>query len=136
MRCALALLAILAAGCTLVGDELYPPLDDEGPAVVATFPPDGWRQIPLGISCVVWFSEAMEPGSVDAQSVALVSGDFVQRARYRVEVEPDGRGRVTLEPVEPLLSGVTYQLRVGAGLSDLVGNPLTNPQTVTFQTLR
>lgn len=132
----IATLGTLLAGCTLVGDELYPALDDRRPEVVATFPPDGWRQIPVGISPVVWFSEPIEPGSVHAGSLSLVSGDFVQHSRYRVEVESDGRGRVTLEPIEPLLTGVTYSLRIGAELADLAGNALADPQTVSFRTLR
>lgn len=132
----LAGLGLIATGCTLAGDELYPALDDSPPRVMATFPADGWRQVPTGISAKVWLSEPVEPSSVGPGSLALVSGDHLEYVRYRVETTADGLGRVVLEPAARLVPGVEYELRIGTGLTDLAGNPLVDPLTISFDTLR
>lgn len=123
-------------GCTFTGDEPYALLDDTAPELLETFPSDGWRQVPTSIQVRVWFSEALEPGTVHQGNLPLFTGEHLQRSRYRVEITPDGRALVVIEPLEPMLSGVLYQLWAGPGLADLNGNALANPGTVRFTTLR
>jgi hypothetical protein len=132
----LVALWIAVGGCTLTGDEPYALLDGTAPELMETFPADGWRQVPNSIQLRVWFSEALEPGAVHQGNLPLFTGEYLQRSRYRVETTPDGLGLVVIEPLEPLLPGVLYQLWAGPGLSDLNGNPLANPGTVRFTTLR
>ncbi|MBN2496029.1 MAG: Ig-like domain-containing protein [Deltaproteobacteria bacterium] len=136
LLCALASIAAWACGCSLVGDELYDPLDEIPPEVVDVFPPDGWIQVPPNASVRIRFSEAVDPDSVGPESVYLYSGALSPQGRYRVEVEPDGCGLATFEPYEPLLGGVRYRLYVTEAVCDLLGNPLAAPFKSTFTTVR
>ncbi len=127
--------AVAASGCTLVGDDLYDPFDDVRPEVLETLPGDGWIQVPPGIALKVWFSEAIEPGTVNQDHLVLYSGAHLHDCRYRVSVEADGRGLVEIEPFDPLIRGVTYHLQISELITDLAGNPLAARVEVTFRTV-
>ena len=132
IACVLALLA--ATGCTVVGDDLYESFDADPPRVVASEPADGAAGVPVGITCRVWFNEPVEPATVDGDAVVLVSGEHVHLCRLRVDQEPDGRGRLEVEPLDPLIPAVAYHLRLGEQITDRVGNPLAGPVDITFRT--
>jgi hypothetical protein len=135
-RWLLAALVLAGSSCTLVGDELYPLLDDVAPEVIASFPEQGWLQVPTGITLEVWFSEPIEPATVGRNQVTLFSGDHLQRCRYQAEQTPEGLGLVRIEPVEALIAGVHYRLEITRGITDRAGNPLAAPFGLTFDTLR
>jgi hypothetical protein len=122
------------AACTEVGADLFDPLDGVPPRVEGTFPGDGWRQVPVGIQVRVWFSEAIDPATVDLDNLLLFSGEVVVEGRYQVTVEPDGRGLVELIPADWLIPGVRYTLYVGNGITDRVGNALDPEVVVQFTT--
>lgn len=127
----------LVGGCTWTSDQdLYPPLDAEPPRVVGSIPQDGWIQVPSGMELRVWFSEPVDPASVDRGSIYLYTGQELVALRYLVGQEQDGRGLVVLRPERPLLRGVEYILHIRDGVTDLLGNPLHHEVEIRFETQR
>jgi hypothetical protein len=135
-RLVFVLSLVLAGACTWVGDEsLLSAIDEVPPRVLSVYPPDGWRQIPVGIEVRVWFSETLDPLSVGPDSVRLFSGESTATCDFTLEAAEDGRMLLTLRPMPSLLSGVRYTLVLTDGITDLVGNPLDPPIAVEFTTL-
>lgn len=123
----------LLSGCMLVGDEdLFGVFDDVPPRVVATFPPDGWDQVPTGVDVRIWFSEPVDPQSVHRGSITLLSGDDLAEGRFEVSAD----GLVVFRPLHPLIPGVAYRLAVTVWVTDMYGNPLENGVETGFRTLR
>jgi hypothetical protein len=123
-------------GCALGPEqELFDPIDDQPPAVVATLPEDGWRQVPTGFIPRVWFSEHVDPATVWLGSMRLTSGQALTAASYQVEQGQDGRGQVILRPHRPLIPGVQYSLRITPEITDLYGNPLISEKRIQFETM-
>jgi hypothetical protein len=124
-------------GCTVVSEEaLYPPIDPAAPQVVASFPPDGWIQVPRLAVVQVWFSEPVDPVSVNPVSLFLASGSELADVDYEVSEDEQGQGLVGLRPRLPLIGGVIYQLLVTTAVTDQVGNPLPRPVRISFRTAR
>lgn len=128
---------VLMAGCTVASDQdLFSVIDGNNPRVEDTLPQDGWIQVPTGITCKIWFSEPVEPATVDIGSIHLFSGPDLAQASYQTGEEEDGRGLVLLRPREPLIPGVRYTLRITSGVTDLYGNPLQRETLIRFHTIR
>ena len=132
-------LALLLAGlhclwaCTLTADEdLLGTFDDVPPRVLEVFPPDGWEEVPTGVSIRIWFSEAVEPTSVHRGSITLISGENLAEGSFEVS----GDGLVVFSPLQALVPGVAYRLAITAWVTDLYGNPLESGVETTFKTLR
>ncbi|MEA2604011.1 MAG: hypothetical protein QOF89_5003 [Acidobacteriota bacterium] len=105
-----------------------------GPAVQSSTPSDGAVDVPPGVNPVLTFSEPVSRTSL-AAGIELVrasgnSGDAVP-------ISFEGQGAlVRVVPGSTLSPGAAYELRVGFGVRDLQGNPLTSPVAIHFTTLR
>lgn len=132
----LACAVLLVGGCTWTSEqELYPPVDGVPPRVVDIIPGDRWIQVPTGVEIRIWFSEPVDPATVDRASVYLFTGQELAQVRYVVGEEQDGRGLALLRPDPPLLGGVEYVLRVRQTVTDRLGNPLDHPVEIRFWTM-
>lgn len=119
---AIALVIALAA-CTSAPP---PPTDTTPPTVVSHTPDDGATNVPASEPIVVTFSEALDPDTVDDQTVQLAATGSVALAKS-LSLSADGRDLV-VTPVAPLGLPTTLTLHLGAGIRDLAGNALA-PQS-------
>jgi len=107
------------------------------PEVVGVSPMDGAVEVSLGTEVVVTFSEAMEPSTINGDTISLRdSGGGVVPA---VVVYNPSALEVTavLTPTSQLTPATTYTVVVtngAAGVTDLAGNTLTNVFTASFIT--
>jgi hypothetical protein len=117
----------------LTGDEdLFGVFDAVPPRVVGTFPEDGREEVPTKVDIRIWFSEPVDPVSVNRGSITLISGDDPAEGRFEVDLE----GLVLFHPLHPLIPGVTYRLAVTTEVTDLYENPLEYGLEIGFRTLR
>jgi hypothetical protein len=104
--------------------------DVEGPAVTGRAPAPGAQGVPTGDSIVVDFSEAVDPASV-AGSVGLTGpGGPVAVSPFLA----NGDRRLTIDPVPALGAGAQHTVTLGAGITDVAGNPMT-PTSWSFTTV-
>lgn len=119
---ALALVLALAA-CTSAPP---PPIDTTPPSVASHTPADGASNVPASDPIAVTFSEALDPATVNDQSVQLAATGSVALAKS-LSLSPDGRDLV-VAPIASLDLPTTLTLHLGAGIRDLAGNALA-PQS-------
>lgn len=122
-------------------DAAIPSVDSVAPRVVSSTPAPSAIGVAADDVIVIEFSEAMDSRSVVAayQSTDLPLSDVAVRWDARSE-------RMTLSPMSPLAYAVgvggdpstvtarTYTLTIGAGATDVAGNPLEAPYTLVFST--
>ncbi|MFO7544062.1 MAG: Ig-like domain-containing protein [Trueperaceae bacterium] len=116
-------LVLTFAACTSAPPQ---PPDTTPPTVASHTPDDGATNVPASDPIVVTFSEALDPATVDDQTVQLAATGSVALAKS-LSLSPDGRDLV-IAPVAPLQLPTTLTLHLGAGIQDLAGNPLA-PQS-------
>ncbi len=127
--------ALLAAwGCSAAPATPDPGLpvpesDLEAPTVVAVEPGGGSKEVSVAAGIRVSFSEAMDPLSVSPVSFALRKGG----PPVMGELKPEG-AQILFQPKTTLDYNSSYQVSLGAGLTDLAGNPLANPMEISFST--
>jgi hypothetical protein len=102
------------------------------PRIVRTNPARGKRDVPLRPLILVVFSEPMDPRTLDPTTVRLLLDGAV--VSWQVEVAGDLLS-LALTPDEALVPGKEYVLRIGAGVTDLDGDPLTSGLDVSFTTV-
>ena len=99
------------------------------PNVVSTNPIDAATAVPLDGSIQVTFDEAMDQAATEtAFSISpVVSGAYSWNAPGDT---------LTLTPSANLTEGTTYTVTIGAGATDLAGNPLAADYIFNFTTVR
>jgi hypothetical protein len=122
----LGTMAVLAAavGCGRDGKR-----DSTPPAVVATSPAADAADVDPAASIAVFFSEDMDPASVNVASFALVDG--VERVPGTVSASGPGAALTAAAPLRP---GARYTAVVMTGARDRAGNPLPAEHAWSFTT--
>jgi len=96
--------------------------DRRSPRLVALAPEAGATGVGTVPRIVVGFDEPLDPATVTAQSFFLLDA---QGATVPATLGfEDGDTILTLEPVQPLVSGARYRVVVVDTLADLAGNPV------------
>ena len=118
-------------------------LDETPPTVVTSVPPDLATGVPTANPVDLWFSEALDPASLDPRGIYLRGPSNTVAASLQ-QLAPD---QVRILPDTPLRSLTTYEIivvdgdrqnAVGAAIAegprDLVGRPLPVFFSATFTT--
>lgn len=124
-----------AAGNPLIGETFFPFTtefrdDAERPRLVAISPPGGALAVPVNARIVVQFDETIN-------SIAAARGVRVSRGGEPVAggvALSDANRRLTFTPSVALEPGSVYAVEVTSDITDLIGFPLANPQSITFTT--
>lgn len=105
-------------------------IDNFSPSVVSTSPPmldfTSATNVPLDAKVIVQFSEPMNPLTMTSNNVQLTqvsSSNSSLLVQGTLAVSSDLRS-VTFTPAQRLIPNGTHRLTLGAGLTDLAGNPL------------
>lgn len=118
------------------------------PVVWWTYPADGTAAVPVSANAIftddvgpvygplpfVQFSEALDAATVTEAAVQMLDG---AGQPVPVSVGYDGvTRRAMIYPRQAQQAGMTYTVRVAAGVKDLAGNPLAAAHTWSFTTKR
>ncbi len=101
--------------------------DTEGPSIVSSIPADGEQGVAVDSDIEITFSEAVDFASLQNGINLSPSVSFV------IAMSPDGR-TVTIQPSSNLVVGIRYTLSLTEDIQDLDGNPLANPDVISFFT--
>ncbi|MHC4134848.1 MAG: Ig-like domain-containing protein [Planctomycetota bacterium] len=132
LRLAALAAAVLIAGCGGGGGE-----GGSAPQIVfsvtAVTPNDSSADVPLTEQINVFFSKAVDPGSVDASSfeVKAESGDVIRGTR---EVPQLNQSIVRFRPDQEYLPFAVHMIRVTRDLRDQTGEALDQDYEFRFQT--
>ncbi len=107
-------------------------IDLTGPSVVAVSPADGASGLPIGVAILARFDEAIDPGSLPGNFNFSQQGvgDLILGNASLLE---DGH-TLAYVPTVNLLFETTYVLDLGAGITDLYGNPMGADFSASFAT--
>ncbi|MDP2182337.1 MAG: cytochrome c3 family protein [Actinomycetota bacterium] len=106
--------------------------DTTAPAIVSTSVKPGATNVDANTDVTVYFSEALDASTVDAESMQLVAASMGEPVDAAVRYSARAKA-VTVSPDEPLAED-SYTLSVAAGVSDRVGNAIGTPLAVSFAT--
>ena len=99
--------------------------------VSSTDPANNAVGVPVSKTIAVEFNEAVQPGSA-YNDITLKKGKA--KVAFTLIVSGD---TLTIDPVSNLVKGSTYTVFIPAGaVTDMAGNPLANPYTFNFTTLK
>jgi len=137
----IALTATACGGVNSTDDMMIDPSDTVAPKIVSTTPTESEIGIGADTKIVVVFSEPMDPATVEP------AYSSVQLPLDKVSTQWNADQTVlTISPDQSLLYGsgngnnvnpadrLTYSISIGAGASDLVGNPLEADFVLSFST--
>ncbi len=111
--------------------------DTAPPTVMGTYPNDGdgitnASTVYVGIGALeIGFSEAMDPGTINANNIQLLAGSSVTGGK--VSYDPMSNN-AKLMPYTALLANTQYTLRINVNCADLSGNNLNATTSVYFKT--
>ena len=108
-----------------------PPPDTEAPALAASTPAAGGRDIPIDEPLTLSFSEKMEPTTVNDRNIKLID-DASEEVEIAVLMSADIT-RAQIQPAEVLQPGAGYTIELSEEITDAAGNPLP-AQTIPFTT--
>ncbi|MDY0746526.1 FG-GAP-like repeat-containing protein [Paucibacter sp. R3-3] len=100
-------------------------IDATAPSLLQSTPANGAADVPLSGALQLQFSEAVDPATVNAQTISI--GSYNVTLSYQVS-----GSMVTLTPAEPMRRGTSYWLYVN-GVKDLAGNAIS-PLSIAFNT--
>jgi len=115
----------LIAGCASVGTPGGGPEDKTPPEAVSSNPATGSVSLPPRTPIEVFFSEPVDPASLEASIFVSPTGS----ARPKVKVHGN-RAVITLADSLPKVGALV--LTIGSGVKDLHGNPLKSSLTLAF----
>lgn len=123
------------AGNLITGPRLFTFLtalraDGERPILLAVSPPDGALAVPLDARIALAFDEPID-------AITAPRGIEVTRGGEPVPGSvalSDGNRRATFTPASPLAVQALYQVTVTTVITDLIGQPLANPGSFSFDT--
>ena len=129
LQALLGLLAIalpcLIAGC---GDNESSPTDKAGPTVTATSPADEATDISPYPIVKMWFSEAMDPATLDTLAF------HIEGLRAHSIAYNPAEHKATLYPAGLAEPGTEYEVRVKAEVEDASGNAMSDDFVFSFTT--
>jgi hypothetical protein len=110
--------------------------DTTPPTVTGRSPASGATNVLLSSPVTVTFSEAMDPASINTNSIELRAANVIVPATVSYNT---ANRMATLTPASALIANTTYSLTVRGGaleprVADLAGNSLTSNDTWTFTT--
>jgi len=120
------LLLITAAGAACNGDSAGP---DGAPEVMAVSPAAGVASAPVTGSVIAWFTEAIDPGTVEGGLVLDQDG-----REYRGEVAVREGTALEFLPSDPLDFGTAYTATVRTSVGDRQGERLAREYSWNFHT--
>lgn len=102
------------------------------PYLVSSTPANGASRLPVDISVVLTFSEALQPATADTAAIELLGR---RQAKYPISapVLSAGNTVVTVSPIDSLYYGDTITVHIKPTLTDVSGNALRDTN-VTFST--
>ena len=104
--------------------------DTTGPSLVAANIADGSTGVPTNAPVVLGFSRPINPATV-AGNISLTAGGSPVPGTF--SYTPDYK-QITFTPSSALAASTIYVATFTTGVEDSVGNPLTNPGSITFTT--
>ena len=107
--------------------------DDTPPTVSVTSPLDAAEDVAVTANIIWTFSEALQPGTVNADNVYLIKasdGTVVAGALSYNASE----FKITFDPTASLSAATAYIAVAGTGIKDLVGNKLAAASVINFTT--
>jgi methionine-rich copper-binding protein CopC len=108
-------------------------VDSVPPTVVSVTPGAGAVDIATTSAVVIVFSEAMNPLTLTAFNIQLLSGGTGFGLSGQMAISGDKK-TVTFTPYMPLAHGTTHTVRVSTAVQDTSGNPLNTTFTQSFTT--
>jgi hypothetical protein len=129
----IVLLVLVSATVTFInscgrkGPEAPP--DILPPTIIATSPYYDETNVPLNAVILVTFNEAMQGGSISAQTVSLLLG----AGPVNGTASASG-AKAIFKPEADLLPNSTYRVSITTGVKDLSGNSMTAPFVYSFVT--
>jgi ATP-dependent Clp protease adapter protein ClpS len=107
--------------------------DTTPPTVVSTVPPNGATGVPVNSAMTVTFSEPMNAGTVNTNTVTLKVTSSGASVSGTVGYN-SGTNTATFTPSAALAFNIGYTLTVTTGAQDVAGNGLATTFTSTFTT--
>ena len=106
--------------------------DQVRPQLAEISPPDGEQNAIPDARLTFRFSEYLDRGSVNSETLPITGPDGIVKGRYSFGYyRPD---IVYFQPEAPLQRGVEYQIRFTAGITDPTGNKLQQERVTKFVT--
>jgi hypothetical protein len=97
--------------------------DAIAPTVVKVVPGEGATGVSTKANVSAFFSDAMNPSSVDAKTMTLKRAGTSRKVAARITYDPTTK-KATLNPKANLAHGASYTATVSTGARDLAGNAL------------
>ncbi len=131
---AFSLLAMLI-GCNSSNNSssTAEPVDSLGPVLESIEPQDGTIEIGLNTQFIIVFNEPISATSINSDSVFL-QDDSNNIIDADLALNTD-QISLSLQSVQPLLSGANYTLTLTQSITDLAGNQLTSSQNFSYKTI-
>ena len=104
--------------------------DTSGPSFIAANIADGDTNVPTNAPIVLGFTKPINPATV-AGGLSITAGGSPAAGTLSYTADYQ---QITFTPSPSLAASTIYVVSLTTGLEDSVGNPLTNPGTVTFTT--
>ena len=110
-------------------------IDDQGPAVIQSYPSLSGQEDEIAIDDVVTFAfdEFLDKKSVHDTTIVLTSGSDDVEINYAV-TDMKGKSILYVQPLETLVSDTYYSLLIKNTLMDTVGNMIASPIQLDFKT--
>jgi hypothetical protein len=102
------------------------------PSVVRTSPPKDRTDVALDVRPYVIFSEPIDPGTANTESVKLTTGGTAVSGSVRLH--PEQPWLVEFVSADPLRAATQYVFEIGTAVRDLQGDALGASTSVTFTT--
>ena len=124
-----------AAGNTLTGSRVFSfttafASDTDRPLLVGNSPANFDSQVPVNALLVLQFSEPLNPINIQ-RGLTVMAGTQVVPGSIALS---DGNRRVTFTSAAALLPSTNHSVELSTEVTDLVGNPLDNPGSFSFDT--
>ena len=108
-------------------------VDVSGPQILSSYPGQDIESLDLDDGITIEFDELLDPASVNKNTVSMVSGG------YNVTIEPvltteDNKSILNIRSYSQLVSDAINLITLNTGVTDTLGNPLSENQYVDFVT--
>ena len=105
--------------------------DTTAPTVVSTFPMNNAVNVPVNDPLKVSFSEAMNPATLVAANITLVTGSTAVAGSFTYDIPTK---TLIFSPKSNLENGKLYTINLGTGVKDLADNALAQSWIWSFET--